>query len=445
MGDYIGDKKKRGGSGASGGDTKLFDAVSGAPSKNSKSKGASGAGSRNSNSSKNSTQKKQPSKSSGAGKSPSKSTSSRNTSGKSGTSSKTAYSSKNSGGKSSYSKGSGAKKSAASGGSSAKSKSAAKKSPTGSGARNQTKKKKTTYSENLEAKLQGRDEQELRASKRAQDIKRARRKRNYTRYSKLRNFLFYSAIFIAVTAVVVIMSVTVLFGIEDIVVEGVDDVPYSYEQIVSGCDVRVGQNLFTAPVGEAEEQIMTNLPYIETCTVERRLPSTVVITVTGANASVVVMDENGYQIVVSSGMRVLEPVVSAGDAPEVPRLEGVVVSATSLGKTVQSKNISYVEAAIDIVRILDGYGLKLDSISFSSGGNITAVYDGRINLVIGTATNLENKLELAALLINDGKITKHESGDLDLSIDGKATFTPDYVKEQYGLIGGSDKNVASAR
>ena len=243
--------------------------------------------------------------------------------------------------------------------------------------------------------------------------------------------MFYAAIFVAVTAVIVIMSVTVLFGIENIVVEMNDDVPYTSAQIVSGCDVREGQNLFIAPVSEAGEQIMTNLPYIETCTVERRLPSTVIITVSGAKAVGVIIDETGQRFIVSTGMRALEAIVSAGDAPEIPVIEGVVVSATSVGSVVTSKDISYLEAAIEIVRILDEQGIQLDSISFSSGGNITAMYDGRINLVLGTATGLENKLLLAAMLINDGKITKHESGDLNLSIDGRAIFTPDYVKEQY--------------
>ncbi len=453
MGDYIGDKKKKGSSGSSsGGDTKQFTAVrdvkktgsssgaKGSSSKGGSSKSGSGSSRSQSSSSKGTSQKSGGSKNSSASRQgnsangttqriPSqKPASSKNTSSKGTSSSGKKPSSQSSAGKGTSSQRStGGQKSAYSG-----QKPSSAKRPSSQSSQSQKKKNsKSAYSESLEKKRGSSYERELHASQRAAEIKKARKRRTYNRYRKLINFMFYAAIFVAVTAVIVIMSVTVLFGIEDIVVEAGDGVPYTSNQIVSACDVREGQNLFTAPIEDASEQIMTSLPYIEECTVNRRLPSTVIITVSGAKAIGVVIDETGQRVIVSSGMRVLENVVSAGDAPGIPVIEGVVVSDTSVGGVVESREMPYIEAAAEIVRILDSQGLKLDSISFSSGGNITAVYDGRINLVLGTATDLENKLLLAAMLINDGKITRHESGDLNLSIDGKAIFTPDYVKQQH--------------
>ena len=246
--------------------------------------------------------------------------------------------------------------------------------------------------------------------------------------------MFYAAIFVAVMAVIVIMSITVLFGIEDITVVADDGVPYTSAQIVSGCDVRKGQNLFTAPIEEAGEQIMTSLPYIEECTVTRRLPSTVVVTVKSADPVGIVRDADGAGVVFSTGLRALENVVSAGDAPGVPVINGVIIDSATVGHPITAQNEAYLESAAQIVRSLGEYGIALDSITVTAGGNISAMYDGRINIRFGTSAKLDEKIEIAATLINEGKITKHEAGDLSFVFSGgdsRAIFTPDYVKRQH--------------
>ena len=315
-------------------------------------------------------------------------------------------------------KGSSAAKSSQQKSNSAKNTSAAKSSKKRSG---------TTYSDELEKKRNSEYERKLHASEAARNIKKKRRKRDYERHRKLFDFLLYAAIAVAVISVVLIMSISVLFAITEIEVVADADVPYSTGQILSSCDVECGQNLFTAPIEEASEQIMSSLPYIESCTVKRQLPSTVVITATAAKPVGVVKDEYGNSIIVSSGLRSLEVVVSASDAAGMPVINGVVIDALPIGNAIESENAAYVSTAAQIIDAFAEKSMTLDEISFSSGGQITAVYDGRITLVFGTQSNLDDKLALAVSLLSEGKITKHEAGRLDLRIDGRATFTPDYV------------------
>lgn len=425
MGEYIGDKSRsRKGQSANksgvSGDTKQYDIVK----NNSKSSSNSGRSSAGGHSAKNTPQR-------------SAAASSKNSVSHSG--SRSSAPAKKSGSQ--------AKKPSASRSTSSKSPSnsgSAKSNAKGStksnsSSRNNTSKK--AYSEPLEAKKGSAYERELRSSDRARDIKNARRRRNYSKHRKLFNFMFYAAIFVAVTAVVIIMSVTVLFGIQEIEVITEPEVPYTEQQIISSCDVKCGQNLFLAPIEGASEQIMQKLPYIENCTVTRKLPSKIVIRATAAEPSCMVRDASGRMLVVSTGMRTLEYAVSSGDALEVPIIEGVLASASDVGDVVGSMDMNYFRVAVEMVRVFDENGLEFDKITFSKGGNITAVYDGRIKLNIGTSANLEDKLQLAAVLINEGKITKHERGNLDLSIDGRATFTPDYVEN--AIL--SSKNVAGAR
>lgn len=457
MGDYIGDRGSKGSgkqtrsSGQRVSDeTKMFDisasknaaqrpgSKSAQTSKNTssqsrnpqtKSASSSGRGTqpKNGTSSKSSSSQSRStaSKSSASSTSKSKSTSPKSTSTRNA--SQDAYYTKGTSAKNISSKSSSPNFEPSRGGSSSSKSSSAKNS----GAKSSAKSAQPSFSDTLAAKRNSAEERALHSSEAAKKIKRDRYQRSFRHHRKLFIFLYYAAIFIAVMAVVILMSVTVLFGIENIEVVADSAVPYSSKQIVSACDVECGQNLFTAPIDAAGEQIMSTLPYIEECKVSRKFPSTVIITATAAQPVGVVRDADGGCIVLSSGLRALENVVSPGDAPGVPMVEGVIVDSVSEGEIVTTANPVYIETVAQITKTLAEKGLAVDSIAFSNGGNITAVYDGRITFKFGTSAKLDEKLELAAVLINEGKITKHESGDLDLSINGRATFTPDYVKQQY--------------
>ena len=452
MGEYIGDRgSKNSGKQTHGSsnqrmsdETKMFD-ISAAKNAGQKPAAKNSQPSKNSSAPKNShpqSRSTQPKSGASKGGQSSKSGStSRNSSSQSrSTSSRSSASSKSSPSRSTPSRSTGSsskpaqkpksapQKSRTSGSSAGSKSSAAKKNDD---LKNSGKTARSSFDETLAAKRNSAEERALHSSDAAKKIKRDRYQRTFRHHRKLFNFMYYAAIFIAVMAVIVLMSVTVLFGIENIEVVADSGVPYSSKQIVSACDVECGQNLFTAPVEEAGEQIMSALPYIEECKVTRKLPSTVIITATAAQPVGIVRDADGGCIVLSSGLRALENVVSPGDAPGVPMVEGVIVDSVSDGEIVTTANPAYIEIVAQITKTLAEKGIIINSIAFTSGGNITAVYDNRINLKFGSSAKLDEKLELAAVLINEGKITKHESGDLDLSINGRATFTPDYVKQQY--------------
>ena len=91
------------------------------------------------------------------------------------------------------------------------------------------------------------------------------------------------------------------------------------------------------------------------------------------------------------------------------------------------KDNSQIAVAVEIVTLMRQSGIELRSITFKPNGSVTANYDGRVELIIGTPFDLESKLEVAALVLGEGKIAKNESGELDLTIDGRGTFTPDYL------------------
>jgi len=77
--------------------------------------------------------------------------------------------------------------------------------------------------------------------------------------------------------------------------------------------------------------------------------------------------------------------------------------------------------------IAEALGEKITEITFDKAGAVSVIYDGRINIEFGMPTNLSQKVQVAASMISEGKIARNEAGTLDLSINERAVFTPDYL------------------
>lgn len=270
------------------------------------------------------------------------------------------------------------------------------------------------------------DEHELHKSEHARKLADARRKNKYVKRRGLYNIMFYAAIFIAVISIIIVLSVTVLFKVNKIELSIGEGVPYSREEILGACELTTGQNLFLAPIEESETKIKSTLPYIEQCIITRRLPSTLVIEVRPAMVLGAATSTDGVRVVFSLSGRVLK---YADEAPGCASIDGLVFTQQGIGVKAQFENETHLDNAAEIVAGFSLYGITLDSISFGSGGAISASYGGRIDLRFGTPSDLSDKIQRAATMITEEKIAKNEAGRLDLSIDGRVVFTPDYLMD----------------
>lgn len=255
-----------------------------------------------------------------------------------------------------------------------------------------------------------------------------RQRRAYRKYSTRRtnSALFYVVISVAVIVAVAVMSLTVLFKITEVKVELGENVPYSEDVVMMYSSVKTGQNLFTADVAGTEESIMNALPYIEKCTVRRKLPSTIIIETEAARLAGTVMTETGQRIAVSTSGRALE-LVSPGQVIDAPELDGLVVTGVTVGETIVTDDGRFLECASMIVDGFREQGLGLDSLAVDSHGKISAMYDGRVEIVFGDESSLDKKIALAAGFLTGDFMTQNEAGRLDVTRVEKAYFTPDYV------------------
>lgn len=99
------------------------------------------------------------------------------------------------------------------------------------------------------------------------------RRRNRGRFGPLFKLLCVVGVIVALT-----VGATVFFRVEQVVVTG--NKRYTQEEIIAASGIQLGDNLYSLNKVHIDQNIRTTLPYIGDLTINRSLPSTIVITVT---------------------------------------------------------------------------------------------------------------------------------------------------------------------
>lgn len=237
--------------------------------------------------------------------------------------------------------------------------------------------------------------------------------------------LFYFFTFITVIAAAVALSLTVLFKIDTIQVTGTSR--YSAEQIIGACGIEKGENLFLAKTREAGAAIQQKLPYISSAKVSRRLPAKIVISVNEEPVSGALEYNKKYAVIGTSG-KVLE---LAAKMPEnCPTIKGLKLSKAEVGKAIVYSDATQQTTFRDLTAAIADTKLeKVTEIDLSAPYKLQLVYDKRITMDLGLASDLNYKLRFAKSILDAGKIKENEKGVLNLSVaaeDNNAFFDPDY-------------------
>ena len=98
-------------------------------------------------------------------------------------------------------------------------------------------------------------------------------RRNRGRFGPLFKLLCAAAVVVALT-----VGATVFFRVETVTVTG--NRRYTEEEIVAASGIQLGDNLYSLNKVRIDRNLRTTLPYIGNLTINRALPSTIVITVT---------------------------------------------------------------------------------------------------------------------------------------------------------------------
>lgn len=252
--------------------------------------------------------------------------------------------------------------------------------------------------------------------------------RRPARRKKAHAWLFYSVILIFVISIGIILSLTVLFKISKVVVDGTTQ--YKAEEIIAASKVKTGENLFLCNTKDGQASVEKKLPYIQNAVISRRIPDTIVITVTEAKTAGSV-SYNGSYILLSTEGKVLA--TASAPAEGVPVIKGLDLKAADVSAEAQYNNPSQKTALQEVASAIAESGLKnINEIDMTNVYNVVLNYAGRINIKLGIPSQLPSKLKFAQTLLN-GNITEQDKGTLDLSLfeeNNRGYFRPDYGSAQ---------------
>lgn len=208
----------------------------------------------------------------------------------------------------------------------------------------------------------------------------------------------------------VILSITVLFKIENYAMEG--DSPYPIEELILAFGHKSGENIFAFKISDAQENVGTALPYLEEITVRRRLPSTIVFKTKAAKETYYTPCVDGGYAVLSEQLKILR--ISA-DEPDLKLIEGLSPLLPKAGSALSLTEPDKLSALRKVLTELTNSSFAdFTRLDLTNNLEISFIYENRVRVLLGTANDLQDKIALSSVVLSNN-IGKTERGILDVS------------------------------
>ena len=268
---------------------------------------------------------------------------------------------------------------------------------------------------------------------------RLSRKKKIRRRKRIRKLIVafgFMIVFALVAAPIVIFGV---FRVKTIHLRG--HMPYTNAELYDACPIKVGDNLIFADFEKAAEVMETKLPYLTGTVITRTLPNTITITgETATEKAAVELSADRTYLLLDENLRIMK---TFGYIPETAvvfktpepasREKGEKLSfVPDKDENGVDKNENLTDSMLEIIAELEDEKIfdKTDYVDLRNLDDIRIVYDGRIMMKLGSASDLAGKIELGAQVIEqENQISSIEKGTMDLSIAKKAYFEPDFFDD----------------
>lgn len=263
---------------------------------------------------------------------------------------------------------------------------------------------------------------------------------------------------LAVLAVGAFLSINLLFKVTIFRVENYDrSTPantgiYTSDELIEALGIEKNSNLFGFSTAEKTQQLSVQFPYLEHVAVEIQLPATVIIKVEPATERFACMYSGGW-MVLSDSLKILRTDVSQPEGLIVLTMTLPTDFSPMVGQNIEPKSYNSLlteeeqataETAglqASALQTLDEMREGLQENNLFDGTTalniqdlsaIEFTYQDRVQVLLGSETNLAYKLRLAAAALTDPEkgLAAGDKGVLDISSqrsdgDIRAYFAPD--------------------
>lgn len=223
---------------------------------------------------------------------------------------------------------------------------------------------------------------------------------------------------LAVTAGVLML--TPFFNLQWVDITGNEKV--TSDQILKASEIAYQTNVFRVNVKKAAASI-GKIPYVETVSVHRKLPGGIRIKIT-ESVPVAYMPFGTSYVLIDGGGKLLESLPALSEEYKLPVVTGIALENFELGASIQTTNPTELKAFQNLMEKLREYSLldRVSMIDISNPDHLTFQFDQNKTVQVGDAYRLDYKLMMLQATIEE--LAPSEAGAIDLTIEGKAIFSP---------------------
>ena len=225
----------------------------------------------------------------------------------------------------------------------------------------------------------------------------------------------------AAVVAAIVFGIAIFMKINTVEVQG--NTIYSYENVLQASGIEQGDNLLTLNRAATVGRIQAALPYVETVSVGRSLPDTVVIRITESESVFCVDAEDGGFWLINTRGKAMER-IEAEAAEDYPRIAGISLVKPESGQMAVASDTQALQAALSVLEQMDGTGLldRIRQMDVSRQFDISLQYDDRFTVLLGGTEEMEYKIRYLTAILE--QLSDYQAGTIDLTdcMDGKAEF-----------------------
>ncbi len=209
-----------------------------------------------------------------------------------------------------------------------------------------------------------------------------------------RNRKILSAVCIAlgIIAVVLVLSMTVLFNISSIKIAGTGTT-YGEKEIIMASGLNVGDNMVRTNFKKVEERIEKNLPYVMDAVITKTLSGKVTINISDTKAAIAIAVEDGCIITDAQGKTLaMQKNLPDNSKLMLLKLKGGVTATPGEVFTFENEEEKKIYDQLVYELTTAGMFKDITEMDLTQQSSIKIVYQGRLRLLLGASDNLSEKI-----------------------------------------------------
>ncbi len=205
-------------------------------------------------------------------------------------------------------------------------------------------------------------------------------------------------------------------------------------EIVAASGISIDDNLLSLSKAAVASQIHAKLPYINEIQIRKKLPNTVIITVSEFTVTYGIQDEHGLWWLISREGRVLERaneqsvkghLTVTGMPIETPQIGDYIKPVATPGADL-SEIAAKRDATVAVLPLLEqsSFAKEIVSLDVSTSYDLILWYGTQYEIKLGNTENLSYKLNYLASVLAELGAEKSGTIDLTFTEDNKGHFLP---------------------